>query len=171
MTVVSDPYARAGIARDVAKHWCIASFGTSAPKSRWPPKTVKEYRRSTGQDLRKVAKASDVSKSMLRAFPALKKLEEHTDIWADLQFAEVEAIVRPMLILMRRHRVPSLSTHDGLIVPRSQADLAKDVLASEYRLQVGVEPMLTMDPRPPRLRCTVPLKRMGKLRVLSAKLL
>jgi hypothetical protein len=47
---------------------------------------------------------------------------------------------------MRTHRVPSYSTHDGLIVPRSQADLAKDILAREYRRHVGVEPILTVEP-------------------------
>jgi hypothetical protein len=73
---------------------------------------------------------------MLEAFPALKKLEEYSDVWADLQFIESEAIIGTMLILMRTHRVPSYSTHDGLIVPRSQADLAKDILAREYRRHV-----------------------------------
>jgi hypothetical protein len=52
---LSDPYARVGIARDVAKQWCITTFGNSAPKTKWPPKTVKEYWERTGQDLRKVA--------------------------------------------------------------------------------------------------------------------
>jgi len=143
-----DPYARAGIARDAAKLWCIASFGASAPKLRWPAHMVKEYHKSFGQDLRKVAKASEVAKAMLKAFPALRKLEEHPHIWADLQFAEAEAVVGTMLILMRRHGVPSLSMHDGIIVPRSKWDLATDILTGEYRRVVGVEPMLTVEPDP-----------------------
>jgi hypothetical protein len=36
--------------------------------------------------------------------------------------------------------------HDGLIVPGSKADLAKTILASEYRRKVGVKPMLTVEP-------------------------
>jgi hypothetical protein len=99
-----------------------------------------------------VAKASAVSKLMLEAFPALKKLEEYSDIWADLQFIESEAIIGTMLILMRTHRVPSFSTHDGLIVPRSKADLAKTILAKEYRRVVGVEPMLTLEHEEPKVR-------------------
>jgi hypothetical protein len=105
LEATSDPYARAAIARDVAKLWCIASFGASAPKLRWPAEMVKEYQKSTGQDLRKVAKASEVAKAMLGAFPALRKLEEHPHIWADLQFAEAEAVIGTMLILMRRDGV------------------------------------------------------------------
>jgi hypothetical protein len=149
---LSDPYARVGITRDIAKQWCITSFGNTAPKTKWPPKTVKEYRENTGQDLRKVAKASAVSKLMLEAVPALKKLEEYSDIWADLQFIESEAIIGTMLILMRTHLVPSFSTHDGLIVPRSKADLAKTILAKEYRRVVGAEPMLTLEHEEPKVR-------------------
>ena len=149
-----DPYTRAGIARDIAKLWCIASFGASAPKRRWPAEMAKEYQKSTGQDLRNVANAREVAKAMLRALPALQKLEEHPHIWADLQFAEAEAVVGTMLILMRRHGVPSLSMHDGLIVPRSKWDLAKDILTREYRRVVGVEPMLTVEPNPQEFDAT-----------------
>jgi hypothetical protein len=142
----SDPYAHAGIAREVAKLWCNASFGKSAPSRRWPAKMVEDYRKSTGQDLRKVAKASKVAEAMLEAFPALRKLEEHPQVWADLQFLEAEAVVGTMLTLMRSHRIPSLSMHDGIIVPRSKAVLAKGILAKEFRRKVGVEPMLTVEP-------------------------
>jgi hypothetical protein len=143
---LSDPYAHVDIPREVAKLWCITSFGNSSPRTRWSDEIVEHYRKATGKDLRKVAKASAVSKLMLEAFPALKKLEEHSNIWADLQFIESEAIIGTMLILMRTHRIPSFSTHDGLIVPRSRADLAKTILAKEYRRVVGAEPMLTVEP-------------------------
>jgi len=100
-----DPYARAGIARDVAKLWCIASFGESAPKLRWPRKMVEDYRKDTGKDLRKVATARTVADAMLKAFPALRRLERYSHIWADLHFLEAEAVIGTMLILMRRHGV------------------------------------------------------------------
>jgi hypothetical protein len=140
----SDPYARAGIARDVAKLWCMESFGNSRPKTRWSVETIKKYR-ERGQEL---PRARVVAKAMLEAFPALKRLEEHPQIWADLQFKEAEAVVGTMLILMRRHEVPSLSMHDGLIVPGWRWELAKDILRREYRRVVGVEPMLTVEPDP-----------------------
>ena len=140
-----DPYARAGVERLIAKQWMVVSFGNSKPATRWPPEMSEDYEKETGQVLRKEAKASDVARKMLKAFPALERLDEHSDIWADLQFLEAEAIVGTMLILMRAHRAPSLSMHDGLIVPRSKADLAKGILAKEYRRVVGVEPMLTVE--------------------------
>ena len=50
-----------------------------------------------------------------------------------------------MLILMRKHQAPSLSMHDGIIVPRSKALLTKDILNEQYREFVGVEPVLTAE--------------------------
>jgi hypothetical protein len=76
----SDPFALAGIDRTIAKAWMLASFGNSKPATRWPPKMVEEYKKETGKDLRRLAKASEVKRKMLAAFPALKKLEDHFDI-------------------------------------------------------------------------------------------
>jgi hypothetical protein len=89
---------------------------------------AKKYLKDNGRELRDVAKAADVARRMLETFPALKKLEDHDDIWADLQFIEAEAVIGTMLILMRSHGVPSLSMHDGIIVPLSKAGLAKNTL-------------------------------------------
>ena len=106
---------------------------------------VEDYRNETGRDLRKVAKAREVGRKMLEALPALEKLEEHSDIWGDLQFREAEAMIGTMLILKREHGTPSLSMHDGIIVPRSKAGLANTILAREFHRVVGVEPVLTVD--------------------------
>ncbi len=147
----SDPYARAKVDRSIAKLWMVASFGNSKPAKRWPAEMVKDYKKDTGKDLSELAKAKDVARKMLETFPALKNLEDHEDIWADLQFSEAEAVIGAMLSLMRAHGVPSLSMHDGIIVPRSKADLAKTVLAREYHRVVGVEPMLTVETEEPEV--------------------
>jgi hypothetical protein len=145
----SDPYALAGVDREIGKLWTLASFGNSKPATRWPPQMVEDYRRDTGKDLCEVAKTREVRRKMLEALPVLNKLEDHADIWADLQFLEAQAVIGTMLILMREHDVPSFSMHDGIIVPRSKADLAKDVLAREFRRVVGVSPTLTVDTEEP----------------------
>lgn len=106
---------------------------------------VEDYKKETGEDLRKQAKAGDVARKMLAAFPALSKLEQHSDIWGDLQFREARAVIGTMLILMRQHRVPSFSMHDGIIVPKPQAELAKTILTREFRRVVGVVPILTVE--------------------------
>src|SRR5262249_8718628 len=140
----SDPYAHAGVERRIAKQWVVASLGNGRPMLRWPSKMIEDYRRETGEELGKAAKAKDVAGKMLAAFPALARLEDHSDLWAKLQYLEAEAVIGTMLILMREHRVPGLSMHDGIIVPRSKAALAKDVLTREFRRLVGVEPRLTI---------------------------
>jgi hypothetical protein len=141
-----DPYAHTGIERQIAKQWVVASLGNGKPMVRWPSKMIEDYRRETGEELSKAAKASDVAAKMLAAFPALKKLEDYSDLWAKLQYIEAEAVIGAMLILMHEHRTPALSMHDGIIVPRTKANLAKDVLAREFRRLVGVEPRLTVEP-------------------------
>jgi hypothetical protein len=82
---------------------------------------------------------------MLEAFPALQKLADHEEVWADLQFAEAEAIINTMLTLKRVHGVASLSTHDGILVPRPKVALAKAVLTEQFKKQVGVKPVLTVE--------------------------
>jgi hypothetical protein len=143
-----DPYERVGAERAIAKLWTVASFGNSAPATKWPPEMAKDYKKDTGKDLSKVAKAKDIKKEMLDAFPALRKLEQFRgkDIWGDLQFIEAEAVVNTMLILMREHRIPSLSMHDGIIVPQSGVYKTHTILTQQYRKHVGVDPVLTVDP-------------------------
>jgi hypothetical protein len=41
--------------------------------------------------------------------------DDQKNAWANLMFAESEAILRTMLTLMDEHRVPSLCVHDSLI--------------------------------------------------------
>ena len=114
---LGDPYVRAGVDRTIAKLWTLASFGSSKPAGRWPPEMAEDYARETGKELAKQVKARDVARKMLATFPALRKLENQSDVWGDLQFREAEAVIGTMLILMRAHGVPSLSMHDGIIVP------------------------------------------------------
>ncbi len=141
-----DPYAAvAGIDRSIVKLWTTVSFGNSNPATRWPPKTARDFKKDTGKDLGKVAKAKDVRQRMLEAFPALRRLENISEAWAHLQYREGQAVMGTMLILMREHGIPSFSMYDGLIMPRSKMDLAKGILRRVFKEAVGVEPILTVE--------------------------
>ena len=147
----TDPYVEAGIQdRPIAKSWVVHSFGKSSPQVRWPSKAIEDYKKETGLDLRKVAKAKDISDKMVAAFPELKRLERYSHIWADLQFIEAEAIISTMLILMRTHGAPSLSMHDGIIVPRARVGLTKAILTSQFRHTRGFSDEPTLIPRTSR---------------------
>jgi hypothetical protein len=157
----SDPYARAGLERWVAKKWVVISFGNGASTKKWPKEAVEDYeehrqehKKETGKELPNLPKAKDVAQKMQETFPALKELGYDLTLWADLQFHEAEAVIGTMLILMRTHAVPSLSMHDGIIVPRSKADLAQRILKQEFRRVIGVEPMLTVEPEEQRVDAT-----------------
>jgi hypothetical protein len=145
----NDPYGHVGADRAVAKLWVVASFGNSAPATKWPDDMVEDYNDDNpGKDLREV-NPKVLGKEMLEAFPALRLLKtkfKKTDIWGDLQCIEANAIVSAMLILKREHSIPALSTHDGLVVPKSGIGWTKTILSREYRRFVGVEPVLTVDP-------------------------
>ena len=64
----SDPYARTGLDRSIAKQWAVASFGNSEPATRWPPKMIEDYKKDTGKDLPKEAKAKVLRARCLRPF-------------------------------------------------------------------------------------------------------
>jgi hypothetical protein len=157
----SDPYARAGIDRWIGKKWVVVSFGNGAPCTKWPDEARKDYeehrqehKKETGEELPDLPPAKDVRRKMLATFPALKKLGYNLELWADLQYREATAVIGTMLILMRTHGVPSLSMHDGLIVPGSKAELAKSILTREFRRVIGVDPMLTVEPEEPVIDAT-----------------
>jgi hypothetical protein len=142
-----DPYARVaplGIDRDVAKRWCLETLGSGRPKAKWSAKALQLWREK-GQQLPKVRL---VSAAMLDAFPALKQLR--MGHWADLQYRETEAVIRTMLVLMRRHGVPSYGIHDSLIVQRRSWELARDILSQQFHDVVGVTPLLRVEPEPAR---------------------
>jgi hypothetical protein len=157
----SDLYGRAGLDRWVAKKWVVISFGNGAPAMKWPDEAVegyeqhrREHKKETGKELPALPKAKDVAEKMLETFPALEELGYNLTLWADLQFLEAEAVIGTMLILMRTHSVPSFSMHDGIIVPRSKADLAQGILKREFHRVIGVQPVLTVEPDEPQVLAT-----------------
>ena len=143
----NDPYAALPeLDRSIVKLWTTVSFGNSKPATRWPPKTTKDFKKDTGKNLSKLASAKDIAQRMLETFPALKKLgEDLSEAWAHLQYREGEAVMRTMLILKREHGVPSLSMYDGIIVPKSKAYLARDILRRVFNEVIGVGPILTVE--------------------------
>ena len=152
---LNDPYAAiAGIDRAIVKRWTTVSFGNSSPATRWPPKTARDFKKETGKVLGKVAKAKDVGNRMLETFPALRKLERLREAWARLQYREGQAVIGTMLVLMREHGIPSLSMYDGIIVPKSKADVAKATLKRVFKEVIGVEPILTVETLEPTLLAT-----------------
>jgi hypothetical protein len=142
-----DPYLLPGLgkrAREVVKAWFLVAFGQDGFPKRWPPEVSKKYRERTGRSLSEY-KVRTIAEKAVKAYPLLKRWGERKSGWASLMFTESRAIVGAMLDLMREQSVPSLSMHDGLIVPISKQNVAETVLGTRFRAAAGVEPILTVD--------------------------
>lgn len=62
--------------------------------------------------------------------------------WADLMWFEGNVMLFTMQELKREHQIPSLSVHDSLIVPASNAETARAVLSQKFQDQRRVTPLL-----------------------------
>lgn len=134
-----DPYVVPGLgsdSRELAKAFVTASFGMGEPITKWPKRFVEQYREETGRSIPKSLSATRVGERLLAAHPVLKRLGERVGgrklRWAEVMYAESQAILRTMLGLMEVG-VPSLAVFDSIIVPVSQHHLAMGKLGWEYR--------------------------------------
>ncbi len=148
----SDPYVFPGLGRsgrDVAKLWMVATFGSPKPISRWPAALLKNYEEDHHKKLdRKRYPVKLVSEQALLRHPLLRRWGEprkgRTRTWADLMYWESVVMVSTMVELMRDHNVPSLAVHDSLIVPRSAANMAEQVLKARFKSITAMEAQLTV---------------------------
>ena len=79
----------------------------------------------------------------MEKFPLLARWGDLQETWADLMWLESEAVIATMLELME-NAVPSLPMHDSLLVPSSEAEMAREVLSGHYREICGVSPVLKL---------------------------
>ena len=141
----ADPYAISGVPREVVKGWLVATFGAEKPIPRWPQDRAAEYASKTGgRQLGRDHPVRALGVKMLTRYPVLRHLGEPGLGWADLMFAESEAIIGAMLVLVEK-RIPSLPVHDSLIVPAHAEGLAVDALKRTFKEVVGVEPLVEVN--------------------------
>jgi hypothetical protein len=138
----SDPYELPGIERDIVKGWTVATLGNAGHLRRWPTKQVKDYEEKNSRAFPKKVRARDVRSAMEQKHPVFLTWDDQKISWADLMFAESEAILGTMLTLMDEHGVPSLSVHDSLIVGRRHLELARVILENQYERVCGIKPVL-----------------------------
>jgi hypothetical protein len=134
-----DLYALPGLDRGVVKTFITTTFGKGQCPVKWSAEAAEEYEKKTGQCLRLHHPISQVRDAVRKAYPLLGELrrdEAQPPIWARLQFLESEAVLQTMLAL-RAAGIPSFSVHDSLIVPRDNAELARDTLREMYSLTAG----------------------------------
>ena len=57
-------------------------------------------------------------------------------------FIESEIVIGTMLELMRSYSAPSFPVHDSIIVRKSDAELALDILSQQFSSKTGIRPKL-----------------------------
>jgi hypothetical protein len=136
-----EPYGPAG--RDVVKMWITGTFGNMGPLERWPRELVAKYLERTGEKLGQRYPISEVGKAVLRRFPVLTQLQAKKRGWAELMYAESEAVLKTMISLMDKN-IPSLAVHDSIIVPVSKSTVAMTVLRENYQETTTAIPELVV---------------------------
>ena len=137
-----DPY-EVGLERDAVKSWMVATFGSNGHLTRWLPDMNKVYTKKHGHSLSKSVRLATVQSRMLAKHPVLQGWADRTITWADLMFAESNAIIGTMTELMRLD-IPSLSVHDSLIVRRSDTEVATKAMERNFLVACGIVPKLTV---------------------------
>jgi hypothetical protein len=142
----TDPYELEGLGaseRSAVKAWMVATFGNSKPIRRWPPRMINE-----SPELKKHRVAA-ITKAAVAKYPELgawgKPLKGHIYSWADLMWLESVVLLTTMLDLMREFSMPSLSVHDSLIVPASEAETAAQRLERRFHGVTRVKPLLKIN--------------------------
>ena len=96
-----------------------ATIGNGAPIEKCSKKHAKDFFEDTGLRLRKRWPLSLVAQVTLEKHPVLRRLDEpikgHKRDWSDLMRIESQAILKTMLDLKRKYKVPSYPVHDSLI--------------------------------------------------------
>lgn len=143
-----DPYALPGLEethRDAIKHWFVTFWQTGRAPTKWSDKTPKAIRDSIP--------SIDITGPAFELYPALKdaktilpkelmeSVEKPMQNWAVGQYlVSVEAsIMRQAMSTILDAKGIALPMHDGLIVPRSQMELALKAVKQACQNNLGRE--------------------------------
>jgi hypothetical protein len=143
LDLTEDPYALPGLGlehRGAVKQWFVGTFGNNKPIRKWPKDMLDD-----DPGLRNY-RAAEITEAVFTKYPVLKSWGEPLNgriySWADLMWLESAVMFSTMLDLMRQHGTPSLTVHDSLIVPVSQAEIASETLKGRFQAQQKVVPRL-----------------------------
>jgi hypothetical protein len=140
-----DLYEVPGFPRDVVKAWLVATLGSKGHLKRWPPKQAKAFMENTGQNLSQTYLIKAVRAAMLAKYPVLAQWGQVDIDWADLMFAESEAVIGSMVHLITVFQVPALPVHDSLLVPVSKIDHCIHSLTPSYMVHCKIRPQLKVN--------------------------
>lgn len=129
-----DPYAIDDWPRPVVKEWVAQALGASNPRPfQWSDDAEDSYEdERPGRWMGGEFPIREVGASIVRRHPAFVDLKTCGLDTLDLQYHEAEILRSAMETLMLEGDIPVLPIHDALIVPRSQAEAAIEVLKGAF---------------------------------------
>jgi hypothetical protein len=140
-----DLYAVPSFPRDVVKAWLVATLGSRGHLKRWPPKQAQAFMENTGQNLSQTYPIKAVRAAMIAKYLVLAQWGQVDIDWADLMFAESEAVIGSMVHLITVFQVPALPVHDSLLVPVSKIDHCIHSLTPSYMVHCKIRPQLKVN--------------------------
>jgi hypothetical protein len=82
---------------------------------------------------------------MITQYPVLAQWGQVDVGWADLMFAEAQAVMGAMIELIKVDQVPTLLVYDSLLVPRSQVELCREALTVSYSYFCKIRPRVEVN--------------------------
>jgi hypothetical protein len=150
-----DPYARIDADRDLVKGFMTVSFGAGKLSERWSSEFSARYAdEHRGVRPSNICTAKSIADKAVTAYPLLRRVGGIGLEWSNLMFAESEAIMLAIEVLMRRG-VPSLPMHDALIVRASDVAEGATALYLAFHGVVGVLPVINTKSKLPGVKATV----------------
>lgn len=137
-----DPYCVPGLPRGLVKAMIVTAFGLGRFPKQWPKTYAKEYKKETGRSIGNDFRLAEAQVAILERHPILGCLNSSQPEWANLQFVEANIIVATVLELIKVHGITALPIHDSLLVPISQAETARAVLAKNFEALTGKVPLI-----------------------------
>lgn len=138
-----DPYLIGDLPRAVVKTWVTMTLGYDRFQAKWSKDAIERCAEKAGIDLL-AYDIAEVRRQVLKRHPLLALWPDLKTRWHTLHYRESEVLIASVQRLAREHDVAALPLHDSLIVGASKAKLATEVLASEFKRQLGATPVITM---------------------------
>jgi hypothetical protein len=142
-----DPYQIPGIPRDIVKGWVTMTLGYDRFQTRWSRENRDRYFNSTGRVLQKDYPIKKVRERILKFIPALESWNTCSIRWGDLQYIESQIVIQTVYDLACVYGTPALPVHDSLIVAVNYTEIAKKVMADNFRKNCGAVPVFSIKGR------------------------
>ena len=132
----NDIYEIEGVNRSLVKAWIASTLGHTSFHRSWSLGVASELRKA-GVEMGPDRTYPKLMPKVLEKFPVLADWPSCGVRWSSLMYQESEALMTTMEAL-RDLNIVALPVHDSLIVPKSDASVARRVMTETFEVRFGV---------------------------------